>query len=1102
MAIPVVNGSDREYFDIYDGEKYVRHPLKDAQARTDLSSKADKTDTVLDTTLSRGRKANTTVGTGSFAFGDEVEASENNSFAEGNHTIASGTNSHAEGYFTTASGNGSHAENNSTIASGLNSHAQGFRTIANANSQHVMGRYNIEDDYSSWQEWVANTSYVVGDKVKRTSGNTVYGYICRIANSDASFTTYNWSSDTQKNYAEIVGNGTANNVRSNARALDWDGNERLMGDVYVGCNADSTGGTKLAKVTDIPSVPVTDVQVDGTSVVSNGVANVDISGKLNAPTTSGTSGQVLTSNGNGGQVWANVGTGSIVIDPTLSVAGAAADAKACGSLKSATNAIDACDTDGFRRVVNFINGLYNKDTLAYSTNAKRICTSGMVSVKKGDTISVDKGSYSFQLYLYEGTPTSYKLIRDDNTNHTVNETIVVYADGFFYAMFADPTSPNTTNVYADQFDGSVTVTSYAMTKADAKQLSDYKDGYAVTHLNVLDDSILVSTLKYWSKRSGTSILTLSTPGGTATYYSYLVPVDGESVYTFKNQVRYIFPVAADGVTALANAVELATSIDTSQYTGCAYIAISVRSDTYDMSAFCVSKGSAAKKENTYTYPAWFSGKFDPLEDQVDGLDDELEAFEDGYEVVNLNLLEDLTPTSTTQYYYKSTQTGKLVLSTASTATYNSWLVPVDGTSKYTMSYITRYIYAVQEDGETVIGSAVELDTSIDTSNYTGCKYIAISARNDDAQYPMSSYYVSKGNVARTGTETIPPAWMGDKLDEMQEQINSLDVKPKRNKIYMLTDTSFSAEKNFADFKTSVKGKCLHLVVNPSSFTSITVGLRDTTRAVFYAKVTSDSVYLYDYNGGLTEHTQTYTHGLTIADNLSIDVYAAANTGAYYVRVGTNGTEYVTPAAFNIAPTGLIYPYASMEGSATFVQFCVECNTQRPIWMFGDSYHGTLNTARWAYYLVNREQDSRVMMDSYAGENSTSAYASLEALIECGVPDYIVWCLGMNDGGDTGTTPNNTWLGKIESMIALCEANNITPILATVPTVPSVNNEGKNAWVRESGYQYIDFAKAVGASDQGVWFDGMLSTDNVHPSVTGAITLYHAALAGCPQFSQK
>lgn len=54
---------------------------------------------------------------------------------------------------------------------------------------------------------------------------------------------------------------------------------------------------------------ITDVRVDNTSVVSNGVALItspDISGKLDSPVTAGTSGQVLTSNGNGGQTWADI----------------------------------------------------------------------------------------------------------------------------------------------------------------------------------------------------------------------------------------------------------------------------------------------------------------------------------------------------------------------------------------------------------------------------------------------------------------------------------------------------------------------------------------------------------------------------------------------------------------------------------------------------------------------------------------------------------------------------------------------------------------------------------------------------------------------------
>ena len=276
-------------------------------ADIDLSGYATKVDTVIESSLSLDRKPNTTIGSRSVAVGYFNEASGAIAFAEGNETIASGFSSHAEGSFTEASGNDSHAEGSNTIASnnnahaenfqtiasgssshaegdttlaassashaegfhaeahgnyahaegyytsanGLGSHTEGFFTVANGQSQRVGGKYNVEDDYSSWNEWEANTTYQVGDrcKVTTTTNNItiVKGYICKTANSDATFQTSKWTQDSQMNFGEIIGNGTANNARSNAYALDWDGNGHYMGDVYVGCNSDSTGGVKLMR---------------------------------------------------------------------------------------------------------------------------------------------------------------------------------------------------------------------------------------------------------------------------------------------------------------------------------------------------------------------------------------------------------------------------------------------------------------------------------------------------------------------------------------------------------------------------------------------------------------------------------------------------------------------------------------------------------------------------------------------------------------------------------------------------------------------------------------------------------------------------------------
>lgn len=127
-------------------------------------------------------------------------ASGDNSHAEGKGTIASGESSHAEGARrTTASGAASHAEGVGTKAAGVCSHAEGMVTIANGKDQHVQGRFNVADN--------------------------------------------------DNKFADIVGNGNSEGletVRSNAYALDWDGNLYLKGGVYVNCNADSTGGTKLS----------------------------------------------------------------------------------------------------------------------------------------------------------------------------------------------------------------------------------------------------------------------------------------------------------------------------------------------------------------------------------------------------------------------------------------------------------------------------------------------------------------------------------------------------------------------------------------------------------------------------------------------------------------------------------------------------------------------------------------------------------------------------------------------------------------------------------------------------------------------------------------
>lgn len=94
------------------------------------------------------------------------------SVATGFESVASGEFAHTEGVDTTASGSISHAEGGYTVASGTYSHAQNYGTRASGQAQTAIGRYN----------------------------------------------------DNDPNNAFEIGNGTADNARSNAFAVDWDGN--------------------------------------------------------------------------------------------------------------------------------------------------------------------------------------------------------------------------------------------------------------------------------------------------------------------------------------------------------------------------------------------------------------------------------------------------------------------------------------------------------------------------------------------------------------------------------------------------------------------------------------------------------------------------------------------------------------------------------------------------------------------------------------------------------------------------------------------------------------------------------------------------------------
>lgn len=166
------------------------------------------------------RASGSTIGNYSVAEGLDVTASGYCSHAEGGHapgetgTTASARFSHAEGT-STASANGAHAEGNTT-ASGIWSHSEGYDSTASGNYSHTQN-------------------------------------LGTIANQEAQTAIGKYNTNTLG--ALIVGNGTADNARSNAFVVSWNGDVSAYGDMNIASGKKyQINGVNLS-ASDVGAVP-------------------------------------------------------------------------------------------------------------------------------------------------------------------------------------------------------------------------------------------------------------------------------------------------------------------------------------------------------------------------------------------------------------------------------------------------------------------------------------------------------------------------------------------------------------------------------------------------------------------------------------------------------------------------------------------------------------------------------------------------------------------------------------------------------------------------------------------------------------------------------
>lgn len=482
-----------------------------------------------------------------------------------------------------------------------------------------------------------------------------------------------------------------------------------------------------------------------------------------------------------------------------------------------------------------------------------------------------------------------------------------------------------------------------------------------------------------------------------------------------------------------------------------------------------------------TYPS--AG--DAVRHQFKKIKNELVYFEDGFGNLDIWYKADFIGSNT----YAAIKDGHIDYKSTE---YNlkTWVIEVESNEKYTSYPNMRIIVPLASDMFTATSNSVITNTgSIDLSDYPNTKYLAITLED------LDSIVISKGNVAQTGV--IYPQWAQNlitqrlipKTHTVIEKYNSIvanDIKSLNvvNSLRKGARLEFVGE--IASFGTPEIGFSTQSNGGGTKYNRFTIGSNNLTAFTYYDYMNSSM------------HSEIIAHNLNISGgNLSIIIEELPDAKCKLTLMN-NGNSF-SHVFEGWVRNNILIPYFSATysifGKTDFSWTCIDL--KKSIWIFGDSYLA-YEAERWAYYLEQYGYAKNVLINSHPGATSGQNYRALESLIGFGSPHFILWLSGMNDGGDSSSAPSESWETNRDKFLTICNNNAIIPIFGTIPTVPTVNNEQKNAWIRSSGYRYIDFAKAVLANSSGVWGNGMLSGDGVHPSVNGARALFCQALIDCPE----
>lgn len=336
---------------------------------------------------------------------------------------------------------------------------------------------------------------------------------------------------------------------------------------------------------------------------------------------------------------------------------------------------------------------------------------------------------------------------------------------------------------------------------------------------------------------------------------------------------------------------------------------------------------------------------------------------------------------------------------------------------------------------------------------------------------------------------------------VRRTVAETDIRHNKNKWSVFTEAASLAANALMGIPNSNvlynKKNCTYSFwANFSDFSGLKIGHGTTSLGGSYIEITATKLLAYQGNGSsaaakVAEYDLPASFAFSNFVSVNVNV-GNLETPAARVTILSANQRFIQEGVPFVGCRGQVFAQPAAAMTNAVLSYSMR-DLKSDVFIFGDSYTSLNDQNRWPYHVIQAGYTDYLLC-GFPGAGSQDILTALQQMIALARPKYIVWLLGMNNA-DTESSYNTNWKTALDSVLEICENIKATPILATIPNTPTVSNYYKNQYVRESGYLYIDFAKAVGAEALNApWYTGMLSTDNVHPTVYGARALAMRLLA--------